>query len=210
MASLVSPRLGALAGLAGFSLWMILYAVAAVAMASGRGYSITGNYLSDLGNPRTAAAPWAFNAADIIAGLAAIPFGFALGSAIGGRVGRLLQVLVVVAGIALTFIGIFPEESPYDLHGRFSTAFFLLLTVSLGVLTVPALRSPVLRPVGGWVTAVAFVFNVVLVLTTVLNLAAPQLGEHLGVFAALAWQLSTSLHLWRSPAPALAGAPTPG
>jgi hypothetical membrane protein len=209
MTSLVSPRLGALAGLAGLSLWIILYAVAAFAMASGPGYSITKNYLSDLGNPKSP-APWAFNSADMIAGIAAIPFGLALGSAIGGRVGRLLQGLVVAAGVALTFIGIFPEESPYDLHGRFSTAFFLLLTLSLGVLTVPALRSPVLRPVGGWVTAVAFVFNVVLVLTTVLNLAAPQLGEHLGVYAALAWQLSTSLHLWRSPAPAVAGAPTPG
>jgi hypothetical membrane protein len=190
----VTPKVGALAALAGFSLWLTLYAISALAMASGPGYDITMNYLSDLGNPRSP-APWAFNAAVILAGGLAAPFGIALGGVVGGRWGTAVKVLVVLTGAALVGVGVFPEESPYGLHGLFSIAFFLILTTALGVFLLPSLRMATFKPLGGWVTAAAFALNVILVVTWLAGIGNPYLSEHLGVYAALAWQLSTAFHL---------------
>ena len=198
----LSPRTGAWTGLALVVIWAGLYLVAAVSAATSTyGYTITGNYLSDLGNPR-APAPWAFNAADILAGLLAIPFGLALGGALPRSWGRGVSAFVILGGIALMGVGVFPEESPYGLHGTFSLAFFLLLTIALGVGLKPFFASKTFRPVGAWVAAAAFVLNVILVAAWVVSLGSAQLAEHLGVYSALVWTTSTALHLWRAGAEA--------
>ena len=197
MAFVVSSRAGAVAGLAGVVIWTALYLLSAAAMAAGPGYSITENFLSDLGNPASP-APWAFNLADILAGLLAIPFGLALGGKLGGMWGRAAQAAIVLSGIALIGVGVYPEGSLYGLHTTFSLAFFLLLTIALGLLLRPMFASRAFSPVGAWVTAIAFVFAVAIVATFIGRIGNDHLAEHLGVYAALVWQTSTGLHLWRA------------
>ena len=195
MAFVVSSRAGAVAGFVGVAAFLVLYVIAASAMAAGPGYDITKNLLSDLGNP-TSPAPWAFNSAVIIAGLLVIPFGLALGSVFGGWWGRAAQVDLTLAGVALIGVGIYPEGSP--LHGPLARTFFLLMTIAFGLLVRPMFASKAFRPVGAGVTATAFVFAIVLVATDVAGVGFERLAEHLGVYAALVWQTSTALHLWRA------------
>lgn len=190
------------------TVWVALYLVAAIsAMNPGfsidgrgppNGYTITGNYLSDLGNP-AAPAPWAFNLGCILAGLLAIPFGVALGATLPRPWGRAATVLVALGGIALVGVGVFAEGSPFGLHGTFSLAFFLLLTIALAFVLKPFFGSPTFRPVAAWVTVAAFVLSVVLLVTFVANVGNPYLAEHLGVFAGLAWTGTVAVHLWRAP-----------
>ncbi len=198
MRAIVTPRAGVLAGLAGLTAWIALYAISALAMASGPGYDVTRNYLSDLGNPASP-APWAFNAACLLGGILAIPFGLALGDALGGRGGRVLKFLIPLAGLSLVGVGAFPEGSPYGLHGLVSLLFFVLLTASQGAMVLPALRAPTFRPLGGWVTAGAFVLSAALIISFFAGVGNDHLAEHLGVYGGLAWQLSSALYLWRSP-----------
>jgi len=194
----LSPRIGALVGFALVAVWVALYLVAALsATSSPYGYTITGRYLSDLGNP-AAPAPWAFNWACILAGLLAIPFGLALGGMLPKPWGLATSVLVALGGGALVGVGAYPEGSAFGLHTTFSLAFFLLLTVALGVALKPFFGSPSFRPVGAWVTAAGFVINVILLVAFVANVGNPYLAEHLGVFAGLAWVGTTAAHLWRA------------
>ncbi len=193
----VTPRVGAWSGVALVLVWFPLYLVAAIAaVMSPYGYSITGNALSDLGNPR-APAPWAFNAGCILAGLLTIPFGLGLGGSLGGKWGRATKVLLPLAGVALVGVGVFPEESPYNLHGTFSRVFFLLLAIAIGVLLRPFFASDTFRPVAAWIGVVAFGFALILVAADIGNLAFFHLAEHLAIYAALGWQMSVAAHLWR-------------
>jgi hypothetical membrane protein len=195
----IPPRTGAWAGILLVLVWVGLYLVAAVAaVRSPYGYNVVDYYLSDLGNP-AAPAPWAFNAGDILAGLLAIPFGLALAGTVPRVWGRVAGTLVVLAGVSLVGVGAFPEGSPYGLHGTFSLAFFLLLTIALGVVIRPFFRPGPYRPLAAWVTVGAFALNVVLVVTWVANVGDPQLSEHLGVFSALGWTGTTSFALWHAP-----------
>ena len=54
------------------------------------------------------------------------------------------------------------------------------------------------RPVVAWVTAAAFVINVVLQVTFVADVGNPHLAEHLGVFARIAWTGTNAADLWRA------------
>jgi len=193
-----SPRIGALAGLALVAIWVSLYLVAALsAVASPYGYTIAGSYLSDLGNP-AAPAPWAFNLACILAGALAVPFGLALAGVLPKGWGLATAVLVAIGGGALVGVGVYPEGSPFGLHGAFSLAFFLTLTVALGVALKPFFATAALRPIAAWVTAAAFIINVVLLVAFLANVGDPQIAEHLGVFSALAWTGTTAAHMWRA------------
>src|SRR6266545_2041548 len=146
----LDARTGGLLGFAAIATWTLLYLVA---VASTPTYTITGSYLSDLGNPN-APAPWAFNAADILGGILFVPFGFVVGRTVGGRAGRVAQVLLPISALGLIFVGIFPEGSPYNLHTIVSAVFFLLLAVSAGLVGVPMYASTTFRPLGGYLAGI--------------------------------------------------------
>ena len=131
MAFQIPPRVGAASGLAAIVAWVSLYLVA---VALYPGYSIVDNYLSDLGHPSLAPGYWAFNAADILAGILFIPYGLAVGSVLRTRLGKVGGAFVVLTGMGLILVGVFPEDSPYGLHFVASLAFFLLLTASAAFL----------------------------------------------------------------------------
>ncbi len=188
----LDARTGGLLGFAAIATWTLLYLVA---VASTPTYTITGSYLSDLGNPN-APAPWAFNAADILGGILFVPFGLVVGRTVGGRAGRVAQVLLPISAVGLIFVGIFPEGSPYSLHTIVSAVFFLLLAVSAGVVGFPMYSSRTFRPLGGYLAGVTVASAVAFLVTS------DQLLEHVVVYAALVWQAWTAWRIYGSAPPA--------
>jgi len=188
----VAPRTGAAFGFAAVLVWFALYAVAAL---STPGYSITGNRLSDLGHPK-AGAPWAFNAACILAGLFLLPYVWALGTGLSRMVRLVGTWMLTLDALFLIGVGTFPEESPYNLHLIFSALFFLLLMMAVSHYAVAMYRSPRYGKVSGTLSVVASGLTLLFVVAVLVELVggAPLAGgaisnflEHATVFASLVW-----------------------
>jgi hypothetical membrane protein len=106
-----------------------------IAIASYPGFSWTNNALSDLGIIPGVTGP-IFNFGLYASGLLTFNFAvFGLLNYLGKRwVGKAGAVVFAAAGVALMGIGVFPENRvPY--HYSFSVAFFVLLPISLFVIT---------------------------------------------------------------------------
>ncbi len=82
-------------------------------------YSVSTNYISDLGV--SAAAP-VFNTAIILVGLAVLTTSWFLFRTFHDRI---LMILVALAGIGAVGVGVFTEYSPDGLHSLFSLITFL-------------------------------------------------------------------------------------
>ena len=188
----IEPRTGALFGWAAVAAWIVLYLVAAT---STPGYSITSQRLSDLGNP-SAPAPWAFNSACILAGLFFLPYAWALGAGMRPWMRRIGRYLLSLAAVFLLLLGVFHEESPYNLHFIFSGLFFILFMMAISHYAVAMWRNPRYGKVSGALSVVASglaLFFIVAVLVE--SLATPPTSEsplsnsleHVSVFAGLAW-----------------------
>ncbi len=196
----VAPRTGAWFGFAAVGVWFVLYTVAAL---STPGYSITGNRLSDLGNP-TAGAPWAFNAACILAGLFLLPYVWALGAGLSRWVRLVGTWMITLDAIFLVGVGLFPEESPYNLHFIFSALFFLVLMMAISHYAIAMYRSPRYGRVSGILSVIASGFALLFVVAVLVELVggAPIAGgtvsnflEHATVFASLAWATWNGMRL---------------
>ena len=188
----IEPRTASLFGFAAVVAWVILYVVAAL---STPGYSITTHRLSDLGNPSQPAA-WAFNSACILAGLFFLPYAWGLGVGMRPWMRRVGTYLLSLAAVFLVLLGVFHEESPYDLHFIFSGLFFLLFTMAISHYAVAMWRSPKYGKVSGGLSVLAsglaLWFIVTVLFETLANtaLAGGALSnvlEHATVFAGLAW-----------------------
>ncbi len=188
----IDLRTGAVFGWAAVVAWVVLYLVAAL---STPGYSITAMRLSDLGDPR-APAPWAFNAACILAGLFFLPFAQAVGTGLSKWMHRVGTWMLSLAAIFLILLGLFHEGSPYNLHFDFSALFFILLMMAISHYAVAMWRSPRYGKVSGALSVLAsglalFFISVVLfeALRTppISQSALSNSLEHLTVFAGLAW-----------------------
>ncbi len=195
----VETRTGVLFGWAAVAVWLLLYVVAAAATA---GYTITGNRLSDLGNP-AAGAPWAFNAACILAGLFFLPFAWTIGAGMRPWMRRVGSVLLSLAAVFLILLGVFHEGSPYDLHFIFSALFFILFMMAISHYAVAMWRSPRYGKVSGALSVLASGLALVFIVVVVVeSLATPPVSEspvsnaleHLTVFAGLAW---AAWNAWR-------------
>ncbi len=84
------------------------------------GYSVSKNYISDLGVGSTA---YIFNISIIIMGLLLIISSILLKS-------KILQVFLILSGIGAAGVGIFPEDSPDHLHVIMSLIVFLFSSLS--------------------------------------------------------------------------------
>lgn len=195
----IDVRTGALFGWAAVAAWIVLYLVAAVSTPS---YSITAMRLSDLGNP-AAPAPWAFNFACVLAGLFFLPFAQALGAGLSRMMHRVGTVLLSVAAIFLILLGVFHEESPYDLHFIFSALFFILFMMAISHYAYAMWKSPRYGKISGALSALASACALFLIVVVLLEtLESPPVSEsalsnafeHLTVFAGLAW---ATWNAWR-------------
>lgn len=84
------------------------------------GYSISRNYISDLGVGSTA---YIFNTSIIFLGIFLILGGAFLNS-------KLLSIFLILSGIGAMGVGIFPETSPFHLHVIMSLIVFLFASLS--------------------------------------------------------------------------------
>ena len=198
----IEPRTGALFGGVAVGVWIALYLFAA---ASTPGYSITSMWLSDLGNP-SAPTPWAFNSACILAGLFFLPFAQALGAGLSPRMRGAGSILLSLAALFLILLGVFHEESPFNLHFIFSGLFFLLFTMAISHYAVAMWKSPAYGKVSGALSVLASALALFFILLMLLGLLATpssaetalsKAGEHLAVFAGLAWAAWNGLRLYR-------------
>ncbi len=207
----VDVRTGALFGWAAVAVWIVLYLVAA---ASTPGYTITGNRLSDLGNP-AAGAPWAFNSACILAGIFFLPFMWTIGTGMRKWMRRVGGTMLTLAAACLVLLGVFHEGSPYNLHYLFSAGFFLLFMMAISHYAVAMWRSPRYGKVSGVLSVVASALALWFVVTVLFESVAhtaiaggglSNVLEHATVFAGLAWAAWNGLRLYRG-APAARSGP---
>ncbi|MFC7071006.1 DUF998 domain-containing protein [Halobaculum lipolyticum] len=99
----------------------------AVAIALAPWFSLADNALSDLGVADAAAVAAAFNWGLILAGLAGLPYAWALWTASDGLAARLVAVEFVVAMLLMAGVGAFPSDTP--LHVPVALGFYLAITV---------------------------------------------------------------------------------
>ena len=198
----IETRTGALFGGAAVASWVALYLVAAL---STPGYTITGNRLSDLGNP-SAPAAWAFNSACILAGLFFLPYAWALGAGLRVWMRRVGTYLLSLAAVFLVLLGVFHEESPNNLHFIFSALFFLLFMMAISHYAVAMWREPRYGKVSGILSVVASGFALLFVVTVLFeSVANAQIAggtvsnslEHFTVFAGLAWAAWNAWRIFR-------------
>jgi hypothetical membrane protein len=93
------------------------------------GYSVSFNYISDLGPPCTsgntcpsATSWWIFDTSIIVLGLCVLISGYFIQRHYHWKPA---SSLIAVAGIGAVGVGIFNETAPFDLHGLFSLITFL-------------------------------------------------------------------------------------
>jgi hypothetical membrane protein len=210
----IEPRTAALFGFAAVAVWPVLYLVAAT---STPGYTITGNRLSDLGNP-SQPAPWAFNSACILAGVFFLPFAGGLGAGMRKWMRRVGTYLLALAAVFLILVGVFPEESPNNLHFIVSALFFILFMMAISHYAVGMWRNPRYGKISGTLSVVASGLALMFILAVVIEVVSgvPLAGgavsnvlEHVTVFAGLAWAAWNGLRLYHVAAsirPSVAGA----
>ncbi|MGC9071080.1 MAG: DUF998 domain-containing protein [Acidilobus sp.] len=94
-------------------------------------YSVSHNYISDLGNYKLAPSTphaYIFNASIILMGLLLVGGGTLLWGR--GKVDRTLSAFITLSGIGAAGVGVFPETSPYHLHTIFSLMVFLFASLA--------------------------------------------------------------------------------
>ncbi len=198
----VEPRTGALFGFAGVLVWTALYLFAAL---STPGYTITGNRVSDLGNP-SAPAHWAFDAACILAGIFLLPAVWAIGWGMTRWMRLVGDTILSLAAVFLIGVGVFPEESLYNLHFIFSALFFLALMVAISHFAIAMYRNPRYGKVSGLLSVLASGSALFLAVASLVEMVGgePIAGgvvtnvlEHFTVFAGLGWVAWNGIRLWQ-------------
>ena len=176
-----------------------------------RGYSLSQNYISDLGG---ASSPWAlgFDASVIVLGVCAI-FGILLvwgAFEAGGRRGIGLT-MILIGGIGAIGVGVFPETTPVlngGMHTIMSFVAFVGAGVGLTVLSFAMALEPRYqrsRPFTLACGAVTLAANVIFALGQVTGVAGYYLDlgpggmERLIVAPILLWAIVEGIHLARLP-----------
>ncbi|MGA7923821.1 MAG: DUF998 domain-containing protein [Thermoplasmata archaeon] len=180
-------------------------------------YSITGNYISDLGAVNCGkfggegafagdyvCSPWhlVFNISIILLGIFLIIGAVLVFRALGSRGFSLVGAgLLIVAGIGAIGVGVFPEDVNLPNHILFATLAFAGSGLALVVLGIGMLRSGPWRGYGGYTIISGLVGLTALVLF--LEKAYGPLGvggmERLIVAPVLLWAIVAGIHLARFP-----------
>ncbi len=218
-----SPKLGPLVRRSvhhGAALWFLgvfqfLLVMAVVEYAWTYPYSLTQNYISDLGN--TACGPWPdassavvcspwhvlFNASLIVFGALVVLGALLLKSAFPARKSSLAGLgLVALAGVGTVLVGVFPENVVSSLHALGSVLAILVGGIALVVLSVAMMRDTrwdgyrAYTLLSGLVTIAAFVLYV----TGHAYALGPGGMERVAVGPEFLWLLLAPIHLLYIPA----------
>ncbi len=193
----------------GAALWVagtvqFVAAMIAVQLAWGRSYSLSRNYISDLGN--TAISPWhdVFNVSVIVFGVLVVLGAILVKSAFPPRRSATVGLaLLALGGLAAVGVGVYPENvSPTLAHSIFAAAAFVLSGLALIVLGVAMFRDT------RWdgYRAYTMLSGLVVLVAFALYRAGidPGLGpgglERVIVAPVLLWTVVAGVHLLRVPA----------
>jgi hypothetical membrane protein len=149
------------------------------------------NALSDLGVSDLASI--VFNAGLISGGALTIVFVFGLKYLLHGRMTSTIgRILLVLTGVALMGIGLFPETTGVA-HFFFSVAFFVLLPISSWTLGADMLRHSTKEP-WGWFSMIIGVVSIVPWLFRWRGVAIPEMTSSLAMSV---WSITMGLRLLR-------------
>jgi hypothetical membrane protein len=158
-------------------------------------FSWTGNALSDLGVHEVSAA--LFNVGLIIGGILNTIFAFGVIQFYRNQtVGKDGAFFLLLAGIFLTSIGVFPENSPNNIHYIVSVAFFSTLSMSFLIQAVALIQTPANRRLG--------ILTLIIALTTIIPWAIwlplkPYQGvaipELISTLAAATWSITMGIRM---------------
>jgi hypothetical membrane protein len=147
------------------------------------GYSISKNYISDLGVGSTS---YVFNTSIIFMGILLIISAFLLE-------GKVLKLFLILSGIGAAGVGFFPEGSPYHLHTIMSLIVFLFASLSSYATFKYKSYKNILWPIMGTIGLVSLILYI-------LNIYGPfNYGgmERLIVYPNLIWSLGFSGYLMK-------------
>jgi len=183
-----------IAGVCGFAAPIVALTFILAAIASWPQFSWVNNALSDLG-VQSGATAWLFNSGLVVSGVLFAVFAAGLFRLVGKRaVGRVGAAILFLACVALILIGVF-NENFRPTHYYVSVAFFVLMPISLLVLTVGfwlegqrrlSALTLVVAVVAAAVWILQFLFNYVA------NVAVP---EFVSGFAAALWTEAVSYRM---------------
>ncbi len=171
---------------AGISLIFVFAALFLLAILNYPGYSLTTNYLSDLGIGEKSAV--FFNSALVASGFLGILFGSGAFILFEERLGRIGAVFLIVANIALIGTGIFTLQNEF-IHTIFSGIFFLL-TAFAWLIMGTELRKEHIK-IGYFSISVGAVILISLIT------GLPPILEHVSVLAMGANGVLVAAHLLR-------------
>jgi len=176
---------------------ILTLALMGLAISQAPWFSWTGDALSDLGVHGQSAV--LFNSGLIAGGVLSVIF--ALGVMryyLSQRVGRCGAFFLLLAGIFLVSIGVFPETAPNNIHYAVSVAFFATFPMSLLIQSAALLSIGVRRKLGAFTLTVAIAaavpWAIWLPLKPYNGVAIPELVSAL---AATAWSIVMGTLLMR-------------
>jgi hypothetical membrane protein len=160
-------------------------------------FSWTGNALSDLGVHEESAI--LFNSGLIIGGILTIIFAFGVMHFYQNQtVGRDGTFFLLLAGIFLASIGIFPETAPNNIHYIVSVAFFAMFPMSLLIQSIALLSISAHKKLGAFTLIMAIIavmpWAIWFTLRPYRGVAIPELVSAL---AAATWSIAMASTLLR-------------
>ncbi|MEM2102957.1 MAG: DUF998 domain-containing protein [Candidatus Bathyarchaeia archaeon] len=144
------------AGVSGVLSPVLAFVLIGLAISRASWFTWTDNALSDLGVHEESAL--LFNSGLILSGILTVIFAFGVMRFYGTKsVGRSGTFFLLLAGIFLAAIGVFPETAPNNIHYIVSVAFFGALPLSLFIQSAALMTSTASRSFGVFTLVMAIV-----------------------------------------------------
>jgi len=149
------PRIREIGAICGMAVPIVAFAAILSSIALSPWFSWYSNALSDLGNYARSSVAIIFNLGLVISGILTVVFGLGIFDDLkGSKPGRVGALVLMMAGAALTGIGIFSEDAG-RIHFYVSVAFFSLVPISLLILG-PTMIAGGSRKLGALSVIIAF------------------------------------------------------
>jgi hypothetical membrane protein len=200
MAARWGPGLG-FVGAAAIALASLVTAVAYVG-TQGELFSPLNHWISELGEVSVSRLAAVFNVGLVVGGLAYALFMLAFALTRSGWLPWLAAVVGVVAGIAGSFVGVFPMDAPTNsIHRLVALTFFNLGWISVGLASIDVWRKPESRfsrwlPWLGLVTVVVFLAFLYVYLPVITYTGTDAGRQPFSMATTLEWLVLAGILLW--------------
>jgi len=191
-----------LAGIFGIISPILTFMLISLAISqAGSWFVWTERALSDLGVHAESAL--LFNSGLIIGGILNIIFALAVIRSYGNQtVGRSGAFFLLLSGIFLTSIGVFPENSPNNIHYIVSVAFFSALSLSLLIQSVALLQTSTKRQFGIFTLIMTLIATITWIIWMPLKpYEGVAIPETVSGLAGTAWSITMGTKLLRMKQP---------